>query len=147
MKKSHPHTAPISAKKSIIINAPVATVWKALADINSWTKWNSSISLSSLDQPFQAESQFIWKSGGMTIRSTLQDITAHERLSWTGKAFGSSAHHVWRFTEKNKVTVVSTTETMDGWLVRLLRPLIQKTVERSLEDWLEDLKSHAERER
>lgn len=144
MKKTNAH-APVIARKSIAINAPVAVVWEVLVDINSWNKWNSSISVSSLDQPLQVGAQFFWKSGGMAIRSTIQEIAPHERLSWTGKAFGSSAHHVWKLSIENGTTFVSTTETMDGWLVRLLKPWIQKTVEHSLETWLQALKRHTER--
>lgn len=138
--------APVTAQHHIKINASSEIVWKILTDINQWNLWNPNISAAKLEGALQPGSLFRWKSGGSTIISTLQEVDSQRRLSWTGKVIGTSAIHVWTLEPREGFVVVKTEESFEGWLVSLLTGMMQKTLDTSLQKWLENLKQKAEEE-
>lgn len=138
--------APVIAQHHIKINASSEIIWKILTDINQWNLWNPNISAAKLEGALQPGSLFRWKSGGSTIISTLQEVDSQRRLSWTGKVIGTSAIHVWTLEPHEGFVVVKTEESFEGWLVRLLTGMMQKTLDTSLQKWLENLKQKAEEE-
>ncbi len=138
--------APVTAQHHIKINASSEIIWKILTDINQWNLWNPNISAAKLEGALQPGSLFRWKSGGSTIISTLQEVDSQRRLSWTGKVIGTSAIHVWTLEPREGFVVVKTEESFEGWLVSLLTGMMQKTLDTSLQKWLENLKQKAEEE-
>lgn len=137
--------APVITKKSIVINAPAETVWRIFSDVNHWDSWQKEIKSPKLDGPFQAGSSFNWKSNGLVIKSTLNDVKAKQSVSWSGPAFGAFAIHTWHFSENDGKTTVVVNESMEGWLVSLLKSKFQSTLDTSIENWLNYLKTEAER--
>lgn len=135
----------IHAKATIIINAPMSRVWQLITQIDKWSEWNPFVQFSTLHGNVSKGSIFIWKSGGFTITSTLQEVQHFKRLTWSGIAFGTKAFHIWDFEESDQGVVVYTEETFDGWLPRLMTGMMQKKLEETLPKWLGSLKSAAEK--
>ncbi len=145
MNASGPGT--LESVKAVYINAPVSKVWKIHTDINQWKSWHPAVTAAALQGPLKAGSVFRWKSGGVPIVSTIEKVMENEAISWTGKAAGMHAHHTWYFKKKGNGTIVSTEETIKGWLVLILMLVKPKFLEKSLDQWLEHLKSKAESSR
>ncbi len=136
--------APLVAHKEILINASPEAVWKIQSDINGWKDWQTDISKSQLNGALMAGSVFKWTSGGFAVTSTLQEVVPQQRISWSGKAFGSFAKHVWMFKPQNGGTLVVTEESMEGWLIALLKPFMPGFLDKSLEVWTKNLKRRVE---
>jgi hypothetical protein len=81
------------------------------------------------------------------VTSTLQEVTPHRRLAWTGKAFGTRAVHTWDLDVTRDGTLLRTEESFSGWLPRLMPKAMQRTLEQSLPAWLQVIKHEAERGR
>jgi uncharacterized protein YndB with AHSA1/START domain len=141
----NPH-APMVSRKEIFIQASPEVVWKIQTDINAWRDWQPDIGKSQLDGRLATNSVFKWTSGGFAVTSTLQEVVPQQRIAWTGQAFGTTARHIWTFEPENGGTVVRTEESMEGWLISILKPLMPGFLEKSLDVWLKSLKNKAEGE-
>jgi len=137
--------APVITKKSIVINAPVEMVWKVFSDVDNWDSWQSEIVTSQINGEFKPGTSFTWKSNGLTITSTLQTVEINKKVGWSGPAFGAFAIHTWYFTEHNGQTTIRVEESMEGWLVSLLKSKFQSSLDNSIEYWLRSLKAKAEK--
>lgn len=136
--------APAISRHEIMINASSETIWQILTDINHWNVWYPNISESKLEGLLEPGSVFRWKSGGTAILSTLQEVEPSRRISWTGKAIGTQAIHIWILEPHEKGVLVRTEESFEGWLVRLLRGMMQEMLDTSLQTWLQHLKQKVE---
>jgi hypothetical protein len=136
--------APATAQHEIMIQAPVEAIWQILADIDRWNSWYPAVSQAKLEGALAPGSIFRWKSGGTAIVSTLQEVKPYCRISWTGKAVGTQAIHVWILEPNEGGVLVKTEESFEGWLVRLLKGMMQRMLDTSLQAWLEHLKQKAE---
>ena len=85
------------------------------------------------------------KSGGSWITSTIETFEPSQAIGWRGEATGTHAIHVWRLTADGGATRVETEESMDGWLVSLLRGPVRKILRRGVDSALHSLKTEAER--
>jgi uncharacterized protein YndB with AHSA1/START domain len=137
-------TAAAVARHEIKINASIEVVWHLLSDIDHWHVWYPNVSQSKLEGSLIPGAVFRWKSGGTNIISTLQEVEPQRRISWTGKAPGTQAIHVWIIEPDAKGVLVRTEESFEGWLVRLLKGTMQNMLDTSLQSWLEHLKQKAE---
>lgn len=137
--------APVKASKSIIINARPDRVWAVLTNINRWATWQTDISQPQLNGPLQPGSTFDWKTGGLSIHSTLHTVTPNHQFGWTGKAFGAYAIHNWILTEVPGGTQVSVDETMQGFLVGLFKTSFNKNLATGMQRWLDLLKTESEK--
>jgi uncharacterized protein YndB with AHSA1/START domain len=129
----------------VVIEAPLERIWTLLTDVPRWPTWNPAVQSAALRGPLASGVSFVWKSQGYTVTSTVQDVRPLERLSWTGKAFGTRAFHVWQLQGTPDGVVVRTEEAFDGWLPRLLKGSMQKKLDDTLPQWLAALKRAAER--
>ena len=137
--------APAVGSSEIEIAAGPDVVWDVLADVERWPDWNSDVKSVSVSEPLAPGVEFTWKSGPATITSTVQSADRPEMLTWTGRATGTRAIHTWRFEDQGGTTSVRTEESMDGWLVRLMRGRVQKVLQAGLDDSVANLKAEAER--
>jgi|SRR5262249_10225098 len=137
-------TAPVVSKHHVTVAAPLQKVWRLLADIDNWPNWNPAVTSAHLDGEFKTGATFRWKSGGVTIVSAIQQIEPMTRLVWTGRAIGTQVVHVWTFTQCDEGVTVSTSESFEGWLVRLMLKTMRRTLDQSLVAWLQALKKCAE---
>ncbi len=136
--------APLVSKNEQFIASSPESVWKTHTDISKWSEWHSEISSVEFTESLETGSQFRWKSGGLAIKSTIQTVEKNKKIVWTGKSIGSQAIHVWKFKEKQNGTLVITEESMEGWLVQILKITMPKFLEKSLNSWLEELKNKVE---
>jgi hypothetical protein len=143
MKNINIH-APVVCNKSITISADSKKVWSVLTGITNWPAWNTEISHVKLKGDLRPGTRFDWKSGGVKINSTLHTVEPFKNFGWTGKAMGSFAIHNWTVTEMNGQTKVVVEESMEGFLVKVLRGTFQKNVESGMQKWLELMKQACE---
>ncbi len=136
--------APAFAKHQLLIQAPIENIWQILTDINDWKSWNPNVSKSELHGKLAPDLTFRWKSGGITITSIIKEVEPYQRISWTGKAIGTQAIHIWTLEAQEQGVLVETSESFNGWLVRLFKGSMQKMLDAALESWLEHLKRKAE---
>ena len=139
--------APVVAADEIDIAASPEAVWNVLTDFESWPRWNPDVKSISVEGDLAPGTMFRWKAGPGTISSTIQEVEPPRRLAWTGTTFGIKAKHVYRLEPRGEATFVRTQESYDGFVARLLRGSLQRTLERALSDGLRHLKTEAERRR
>lgn len=136
--------APATAQSELRIQAPLERVWRIQTDIDHWSEWNSNVQRAKLEGPLAPGSVFRWKSGGMSIVSTLEEVEPMRKLGWTGRALGVQAIHIWDFKREGDETVVTTRESFEGWWVSLLPGMTRKLLDGALREWLGSLKRRAE---
>jgi hypothetical protein len=136
--------ATLIAHKEIFIQAPPETVWEIHTDINKWGQWQPSIAASSLEGPLAPGSVFQWKTGGLTLTSTLQVVEPNRQIGWRGNSIGTQASHLWNLEPHEDGTLLTTEESMDGWLVHILKLVMPNFLDTSLDTWLQSLKQKAE---
>jgi len=136
--------APAKASDSIAINAPIERVWGLITRVEQWPAWNGLVSGVKIRGSFMPNASFVWKSGGLTITSTIRVVEPNSLIVWTGKTFGTQAIHIWRFKQDGTAVTVETEESFDGWLPRFLPKMMQKTLADALAKWLHALKHQAE---
>jgi len=139
--------APVVAADEIEIAASPEAVWNVLTDFESWPRWNPDVKSISVEGDLAPGTMFRWKAGPGTISSTIQEVEPPRRLAWTGTTFGIKAKHVYRLEPRGEATFVRTQESYDGFVARLLRGSLQRTLEKALSDGLRHLKTEAERRR
>lgn len=137
--------APVVTREQIVINAPVEVVWAVFADVDSWPQWQKEIPTSKLNGPFKEGSSFDWKTHGLTITSTFHTIDANNMIGWSGPSFGAFAIHNWYFIRQGNRTIVKVEESMEGWLVTLMKNKFQSVNKGSLIYWLDALKTTSEK--
>lgn len=98
------------------------------------------------DGPISPGTRFRWKTSGLTIVSTIQEVVERSRLVWNGRAIwlGIDAVHCWTFDDAQGGTLVRTEESFEGLLVSLMRPMMRNMLASSLDAWLADLKAECE---
>lgn len=138
-------SAPAYATDNIDISAPIERVWDILTDINHWHEWNSDVISARMDGPLQVGTTFTWQAGPSTITSRLEHIEPPKLVVWSGKTMGITAVHAWHLTYDQGVTIVTTEETWDGLLPRLLKGYSKKTLAKAIVSALAALKAQAEK--
>lgn len=137
-------SAPIYCQKSILINAKPEKVWSVLIDIENWPQWLSMVSEAKLSGPLQENTTFDWKASGMKIHSKLHTVQPNAAIGWTGKVLGIHAIHNWTFQQKNECTEVVVSESMEGFLAKLFKKMMNKSIEKDMILSLELLKKACE---
>lgn len=138
--------AAVKASSEILIAAPTEKVWRLLVEIDEWPKWQPNITAAKIAGPLNQGTKFEWTTEGTRIKSRLAVVKPGEKLAWTGKARHTTAIHVWQFrATPNGGTVVSTRESMSGFMLKLKVFYSSKDLEKSQKAWLDALKREAER--
>jgi uncharacterized protein YndB with AHSA1/START domain len=132
------------SQAQVQIAASPRRVWDLLSNIDRWPQWNALVQAAELRGPLRPGSVFKWKSKGLTIISTLQEVTPDTRLTWTGKALGTQAIHTWEIEPTDQGVLLRTEESFDGWLPRLMPKTMQRTLDETLPAWLQAIKSEVE---
>jgi hypothetical protein len=104
----------------------------------------NAITASKLESPLAVGSVFRWRSGGLNVTSTVQVLDPNDLIGWTGESLGAQAKHIWKFIAQENGTLVTTEESMEGWSVGLLKILMPRFLDNSLDTWLRNLKTQAE---
>ncbi|MFP5041751.1 SRPBCC family protein [Parasediminibacterium sp. JCM 36343] len=143
--KSINNNAPVKCSKTITINASSEKVWSVITNINNWASWQTDIRNPKLNGELKPNATFVWKTGGSKVHSTLHTVEPYKNFGWTGKTYGMYAIHNWSFIETNGQTKVSVSESMEGFLARLLKKSFNKNLEKGMQHWLELLKTKCEK--
>jgi uncharacterized membrane protein len=136
--------APVRAHHEIDIHAPLDTVWRLHADVNSWPAWQTDITAARIDGPFQPGASFEWTSYGFTVISTIYAVDERARVLWGGTAGGITGVHEWVFSQTPTGVHVTTAESFAGEPVEADVTGMQPALDSSLVAWLGHLKAVAE---
>ena len=137
-------SAPVFARKEILIHAPVERVWQVQADIENWSTWQPDITAAKREGDLKPSTIFRWKAQGLNIISQLHTVEPNRRIGWTGNAPGMYAIHNWTFEARGDTTLAITEESLSGWLTRLMKFFDPHFLEKSLESTLQRLKNKSE---
>src|SRR4051812_45355399 len=84
-------------------------VFELLADVGGWPRWQRDVARVDPSGPVRVGSTFRWRSGGVTITSTVEELDRPTTIGWTGRAIGTRPTHVWWLTPSpNGGTLVRT---------------------------------------
>lgn len=137
--------APVSASAEEEIQAPIDVVWRVLSDLSGWTDWNPDVRSMDVRGPIEPGTTFVWKAGGLTIRSRIEEVVPPERIVWTGRTVTIRAVHAWVLEDRGGTTVVRTEESFAGPVASLFARPLRRTLEQSLNAGLEALSAACER--
>jgi uncharacterized protein YndB with AHSA1/START domain len=135
----------VRSTATITIAAPPERVWRLLAAIDEWPRWNPAVTAAHLDGPLAPGSGFTWTENGFGIESTLVEVHPARHLTWRGHAVGTDAMHAWQIERAAPGVTVTTTETFSGWLATLLPGTMQQQLDDTLPPWLDALRRAAEK--
>jgi uncharacterized protein YndB with AHSA1/START domain len=138
-------SAPVVSRSEIEIAAAPDAVWDVLTAFERWPSWLRDVKSMEMQGPVAPGAVFRWRAGPGTITSTIQRVERPRLIAWTGRTFGINAIHFWHFEERDGGTFVRTEESYEGLMARLLRGYLQRTLDRALDDGLQDLKVEVER--
>lgn len=133
--------APALTRQERVVNGSPSRVFALLAQVEDWPRWQPSVSRASWTSGSRAEvgATFSWTSGGMRIRSVIEDCEPGRVISWRGRTLGTRATHVWRLEEVDGGTRVTTEESMEGWLPRLASRPVTRMLDRAVSETLDAL--------
>lgn len=138
-------SAPVSAVGSIEIGAPPQAVWEILVGIDEWPSWNPDVKWVRCSGAVEAGTEFTWKAGPGTIRSTFTHVESPRLLAWKGTTLGIHAVHVWRLDASPSGTKLVTEESWAGLLPRIASSTMTKTLQKAIDSGLEAVRATAER--
>ncbi|MEV1177285.1 SRPBCC family protein [Nonomuraea sp. NPDC049784] len=139
-------SAPVIVRLSTTIDAPLERVWALHTGIDSWASWNTDIDQAVLDGPLEPGFSFRWRTHGLEITSTLQEVVPGTRIVWGGPANGITGIHVWTFEPTGEQVTVRTEESWSGAPVEAAAEELGQALHQSLEAWLDALKNRAEQD-
>jgi len=137
--------AAVTSEKQTEIDASPEVVWDVLTAVEQWPMWNPEVKSIEIDGDFAEGATFRWRAGGTRLVSQVSQADRGRVAAWTGRTMGISAVHVYRFERRGERTLVTTEESFDGLVARVLRRPLKKTLDAALEDGLEHLKKESER--
>lgn len=137
--------APLVAKGEILINAPIEKVWKAHTDIDYWPEWQKDVSSARLVGGLKKGSTIKWRAMGMSISSTIEEVSKNKTIGWSGKSIGMNAVHFWYFEKQGNKTKVKTEESLSGWMPKFIKKLKPNFLDESLKRALAELKNYSEK--
>jgi len=145
----NPHSideqAPVIARHSAVVAAPLDLVWRLHTDINAWPTWQEAIDEAHLAGPFAAGTAFTWHTYHLTITSTIYQVEPQRRTLWGGPSEGITGIHEWSFTPVDGTVRVDTQESWSGEPIEADPAGMQAALDASLVAWLAYLTSAAER--
>lgn len=137
--------SPVVQRMEISINATPEKVWQILINIPEWDTWNERIKKPQLQGDLKVGSSFTWKTNGSSIKSKIHSFEPGKILGWEGVAFGARAIHNWYIEPTKNGAVVRVEESMDGWIIHLMKKKINAKLAEDMMYWLEQLKEECEK--
>lgn len=139
--------APVIARHSAVIAAPLDVVWRLHTDINAWPEWQQAIDEAHLEGPFAAGVDFSWHTYNLSITSTVYRVEPDRHTLWGGPSEGIIGIHSWTFTPVTGGVRVDTEESWGGDPVQADTAGMQAGLDASLIAWLGYLDAAAQRRR
>jgi uncharacterized protein YndB with AHSA1/START domain len=142
-EKYHPNATPVHVQNELHVAAPAETVWAWLIRAPAWPDWYPNAhNVRIHSEPFDRlglDTQFTWRTFGVSIRSTIREFVPYERLAWDASGTGVDAYHAWLISAAEGGCHVLTEETQYGWAARLGGLLFPNRMSRFHQIWLERL--------
>lgn len=138
-------------KTSILINAPVKTVWSVFTDFQNYNTWNPLIPQIDCHKSIGSTVKVKLNTNGITlpIVAKITDFTLNKRFAWGGPDYLimnliGNAEHYFEFQDLNGTQCMFTHgEAFKGGIPSLLWPIISR-LETSYAEMNEALKRTAE---
>lgn len=133
----------VRSYNSLFIAAPAEKIWNVLIDATQWPTWYSNsknVRIVSGEQTLAAGSRFVWKTFGLTVKSTVIDWVPFERIGWDAHELGGVGYHGWRIIPVAGGCVVVTEEVQRGWGVFLTAPFVKRGLQTQHQRWLEGVR-------
>lgn len=132
--------APLVVTLERDIAAPPAAVWEGLVQVGAWPRWHRGIAFAVLRGPVAPGTSLHWQADGMRIGSILVEVEPERRLGWTIRTLGGRGYLRWTLEARpGGETRVRLEESWEGFVVRILRGTLRRTLDRSRRAWLEGL--------
>ncbi|MCX6011533.1 MAG: SRPBCC family protein [Chloroflexi bacterium] len=127
------------------VQATADKLWDILTDVDSWLQWQGTHFVK-LSEPSRITegSNFTVELGGLKWGLKVMKAERPHKIVWVGQRLGLKAVHEWEFNEIEGKTIVTTRESMTGWILFLTYPIVRKTLSSTDGKWLNDLKIRAE---
>ena len=137
--------APVQASRSVQIAAPLNKVWGILIEVSDWERWYPYLEQATLEGPFAAETILIY---GKLIKHKLRiaRVVDGRLVMLYGTMAGYKGITRWDVKAiSGQQTEISFTESSSGFLIGTLYS--NNKLGEHLQQWLDALKSEAERSR
>lgn len=115
-------------KESIVIDAPVKTVWQVFTEVENWSEWNTVCRECRLEDG-DAMEEGACLSFELTplllplrIAPVIETYEAGKEITWSGSKWGIHARHTFVFSPVNGGTRLESREVFSGalfWAARL----------------------------
>lgn len=138
-------------EKSILIDAPLHTVWDTITTIVNWKNWSAVMT----DVSYESErlskgKSFSFRMGlfdiPIYIRLTVDEIIPESRIVWTGSKYGVLARHEFTFQCKENKVQLASRETFSGISMKLFRFFFpEKKIHELSTNLLKEIREAAER--
>ena len=145
-----PATTPFYVSNEIEINAPVNVVWSWMVRVAWFHKWYrvwKNVRLEDGNGRLDIEKVgdvLLHKVDGFNLRTTIIDFVEDKQIAWTGGQHGMEGVHSWIFIPTDNGTYVRTEETLKGWYVPIIKPILKRKISKWHDYWLSQLKYYAE---
>lgn len=118
--------APVVETGQVEVAAEIEAVWQLLAAVERSPEWNPDIA--------------------RRPTSMLLEVEAPRFMAWERSSRGIKTVHVWRLDRTAGGTMVTTEESWEGLIPRLLGGRSHALLERAIQSDLAHVKTHMERE-
>ena len=138
--------APVVSRASVLIKAPLTTVWKLHTDIDAWAAWIPEITPArkKTPGPLRPGSVFEWSPQNMKVTSTVTSVQRMRCTAWAAPVNGIDGVHLFTFKPVRGGVLATTEESWAGHPVEADIPGNQAALDAGLNDWVNRLKSTAE---
>lgn len=134
----------VNVEFSVDVDTPAERLWDILANVKAWPEWEAASFVRSPTGAVETGTTFQAGLGGLVWAVSVTEADRPRKLAWVGRRTGLWGVHEWEFVEEAGRTRATTRETMHGWLLPLLYPMVKRTLAHTDEKWLADLKARAE---
>lgn len=139
----HPERASLHVRNGTQASAPAERVWPCLVRPDRWSEYYGNAHwVRHLDGPWPeiaVGSRFRWITFGLLITSVVTECEPHERLAWTWSGLGARGHHGFVIDAHDWGSTIITEETVRGFPVNVMRPLLRRVMLHFHQQWVEGL--------
>ncbi|MFJ2259632.1 SRPBCC family protein [Streptomyces sp. NPDC087844] len=138
--------APVVSRASVLIKAPLTTVWALHTDIDAWGSWIPEITPArkKTPGPLRPGSVFEWSPQNMKVTSTVTAVERGRCTAWAAPVNGIDGVHLFTFKQVRGGVLATTEESWAGTPVEADIPGSQAALDAGLNDWVHRLKTTAE---